>query len=304
MNLQQIRYVREIARRKLNLSAAAIALHTSQPGVSRQVRELESELGVDVFVRQGKRLTALTPAGERVVEIAERLWAEVENLKRVGQEFTRAEHGAFVIAATHMQARYILPPAIKLFTTKYPDVRLSIHQGSPRDLANGVIAGEADIAIATETLDRFPELITEPLYRWHHCVVVPKNHPLSREKKLSLARIAAYPLVTYDAAFTGRTALDETFADANVPINVVLTAIDTDVIKTYVRHGLGVGIIAGVAYDAERDQDLVALDGSKLFPERVTKLAYRKGTYLRGYVKDFISILSATLFKNSPSQPK
>ena len=304
MNLQQIRYVREIARRKLNLSAAALALHTSQPGVSRQVRELENELGVDVFVRQGKRLTALTPAGERVIEIAERLWAEVENLKRVGQEFTRAEHGTFVIAATHMQARYILPSAIKLFTTKYPDVRLSIHQGSPRDLANGVIAGEADIAIATETLDRFPELITEPLYRWHHCVVVPKNHPLTREKKLTLARIAAYPLVTYDAAFTGRTALDETFADANVPINVVLTAIDTDVIKTYVRHGLGVGIIAGVAYDAERDQDLVALDGSKLFPERVTKLAYRKGTYLRGYVKDFIAILSATLASTSLTHPK
>ncbi len=304
MNLQQIRYVREIARRKLNLSAAALALHTSQPGVSRQVRELENELGVDVFVRQGKRLTALTPAGEWVIEIAERLWAEVENLKRVGQEFTRAEHGTFVIAATHMQARYILPSAIKLFTTKYPDVRLSIHQGSPRDLANGVIAGEADIAIATETLDRFPELITEPLYRWHHCVVVPKNHPLTREKKLTLARIAAYPLVTYDAAFTGRTALDETFADANVPINVVLTAIDTDVIKTYVRHGLGVGIIAGVAYDAERDQDLVALDGSKLFPERVTKLAYRKGTYLRGYVKDFIAILSATLSSPSPNHQK
>ena len=304
MNLQQIRYVREIARRKLNLSAAALALHTSQPGVSRQVRELENELGVDVFVRQGKRLTALTPAGERVIEIAERLWAEVENLKRVGQEFTRAEHGTFVIAATHMQARYILPSAIKLFTTKYPDVRLSIHQGSPRDLANGVIAGEADIAIATETLDRFPELITEPLYRWHHCVVVTKNHPLTREKKLTLARIAAYPLVTYDAAFTGRTALDETFADANVPINVVLTAIDTDVIKTYVRHGLGVGIIAGVAYDAERDQDLVALDGSKLFPERVTKLAYRKGTYLRGYVKDFIAILSATLASTSLTHPK
>ena len=299
MNLQQVRYVREIARRKLNLSAAAEALHTSQPGVSRQVRELESELGVDVFVRQGKRLTALTPAGERVVEIAERLWAEVENLKRVGLEFTRAEHGTFVIAATHMQARYILPPAIKLFTAKYPDVRLSIRQGSPRDLANGVIHGEADIAVATETLDRFPELITEPLYRWHHCVVVPKDHPLARVKKLTLARIAAYPLVTYDAAFTGRSALDETFAQANVPINVVLTAIDTDVIKTYVRHGLGVGIIAGVAFDADRDQDLVALDGSKLFPERVTKLAYRKGTYLRGYVKDFIAILADSLSKTS-----
>ena len=295
MNLQQIRYVREIARHKLNLSAAALALHTSQPGVSRQVRELESELGVDVFVRQGKRLTALTPAGESVVAIADRLWAEVENLKRVGQEYSHAEAGSFVIAATHMQARYILPPAIKLFTAKYPEVRLSIHQGSPRDLANGVIAGEADIAIATETLDRYTELVTQPLYRWHHCVVVPKDHPLVHEKRLTLARIAAYPLVTYDAAFTGRTALDETFANAGVSINVVLTAIDTDVIKTYVRQRLGIGIIAGVAFDSERDQDLVALDGSKLFPERVAKLAYRKGAYLRGYVKDFIEILSSQL---------
>lgn len=295
MNLQQIRYVREIARHKLNLSAAAEALHTSQPGVSRQVRELESELGVDVFIRHGKRLTALTPAGESVVQIAERLLAEVENLRRVGLEHTQAGSGTFVIAATHMQARYILPPAIKQFTARYPEVRLSIHQGSPRDLANGVIAGEADIAIATETLDRFPELVTQPLYRWHHCVVVPREHPLTRDKRLTLARIAAYPLVTYDAAFTGRTALDETFARAGVSINVVLTAIDTDVIKTYVRQQLGIGIIAGVAFDHERDHDLVALDGSYLFPERVAKLAYRKGAYLRGYVKDFISILSEQL---------
>jgi len=295
VNLQQIRYVREIARHKLNLSAAAEALHTSQPGVSRQVRELESELGVEVFVRQGKRLTALTPAGESVVQIANRIWAEVENLKRVGKEHTHADQGSFVIAATHMQARYILPPAIKAFIARYPDVHLSIHQGSPRDLANGVIAGESDIAIATETLDRYPELVTQPLYRWHHCVVVPKNHPLATEKRLTLARIAAYPLVTYDAAFTGRTALDESFAEAGVETNVVLTAIDTDVIKTYVRQGLGIGIIAGVAFDAERDQDLLALDGSKLFPERVTKLAWRKGTYLRGYVRDFIAILSAHL---------
>ncbi len=295
MNLQQIRYVREIARHKLNLSAAAESLHTSQPGVSRQVRELESELGVDVFVRQGKRLTALTPAGESVVKIADRLWAEVENLKRVGQEFTKAEQGTFVIAATHMQARYILPPAIKVFTAKYPHVRLSIHQGSPRDLANGVISGEADIAVATETLDRFGELVTEPLYRWHHCVVVPKNHPLVQDKRLTLDKIAAYPLVTYDAAFTGRTALDETFAQAGLETNVVLTAIDTDVIKTYVRQGMGIGIIAGVAFDTERDFDLVALDGSRLFPERVTKLAWRRGAYLRGYVKDFIAILSQQL---------
>jgi DNA-binding transcriptional LysR family regulator len=295
VNLQQIRYVREIFRQKLNLSSAAAALHTSQPGVSRQVRELENELGVDVFVRHGKRLTALTPAGESVVKIAERMCADIENLKRVGQEYSHADRGSFVIAATHMQARYILPPAIKAFTTRYPHVRLSIHQGSPRDLAIGVVSGEADIAIATETLDRFPELVTEPLYRWHHCVVVPIGHPLAGERKLTLARVAQFPIVTYDAAFTGRTALDETFAAAGVAVNVVLTAIDTDVIKTYVRHGLGIGIIAGVAFDRARDHDLVALDGSRLFPERVAKLAYRKDAYLRGYIVDFIAILADVL---------
>lgn len=300
MNLQQVRYVREIVRQNLNLSAAALALHTSQPGVSRQVRELESELGVDVFVRQGKRLTALTPAGEAVVQIANRLWAEVENLRRVGKEFTQADQGGLVIAATHMQARYILPPAIQKFIARFPDVKLSIQQGSPRDLARAVVAGDADIAIATETLDQFPELVTQPLYRWFHCVVVPKGHPLASEKRLTLARIATFPLVTYDAAFTGRSALDSTFADAGLTTNIVLTAIDTDVIKTYVRHGLGVGIIAGVAFDSVRDTDLVALDGSKLFPERVTKLATRKGTYLRGYVRAFIDILDMQLQKQSP----
>ncbi len=295
MNLQQIRYVREIARQKLNLSAAAEALHTSQPGVSRQVRELEDELGVDIFVRHGKRLTALTPAGKSVVEIAERLWAEVENIKRVGQEFVRAGEGTLTIAATHMQARYILPAAIKAFATKYPDVRLSIQQGSPRELAERVISGEADIAIATETLDRYPELVTQPLYRWYHCVVVPPGHPLGREKRLTLAKIAAYSIITYDAAFTGRSALDETFAGAGLAINVVLTAIDTDVIKTYVRQGMGIGIIASVAMDSARDIDLIALDGRALFPERTTKLATRRGAYLRGYVKDFIASFPSIL---------
>ncbi|MCY7387457.1 MAG: transcriptional regulator, partial [Burkholderiales bacterium] len=190
---------------------------------------------------------------------------------------------------------YILPPAIKAFIIKYPDVRLSIQQGSPRELAERVISGEADIAIATETQDRYPELLTQPLYRWYHCVVVPKAHPLAREKRLSLEKIARYPIVTYDAAFTGRSALDETFANAGLDINIVLTAIDTDVIKTYVRQGLGIGIIASVAMDAERDTDLIALDGSKLFPERTTKLATRRGTYLRGYVKDFIASFPSIL---------
>ena len=294
MNLQQIRYVREIARQDLNLTQAAETLHTSQPGVSRQVRAFEDELGVDVFVRQGKRLTALTPAGEAVVAICERLLGEVDSLKRVGRDFSDANQGELVIAATHMQARYALPQVVKAFLKKYPEVRLSLRQGAPRELAEMVIGGKADIAIATETLDRYPELVTEALYRWHHCVIVPKAHPLASEKKLTLAKIAKYPIVTYDAAFSGRSALDDTFAAAGLEIDVVLTAIDTDVIKTYVREGLGVGIIAGMAVDSH-DHDLVALDGAKLFPERVTKLAYRKNAYLRGFVRDFISSLAIHL---------
>jgi DNA-binding transcriptional LysR family regulator len=297
MNIQQIRYIREIARRDLNLTQAAEALHTSQPGVSRQVREL----GVDIFVRQGKRLTALTPAGEAAVAICDRLLAEVDSLKRVGSEYSNANKGELVIAATHMQARYALPRVVKQFLKKYPDVRLSLRQGSPRELAEIVIAGEADFAIATETLDRYPELVTEPLYRWHHCVIVPKGHALAAERKLTLEKIAAYPIVTYDAAFSGRSALDDTFAAAKINFDVVLTAIDTDVIKTYVREGLGIGIIAGIAVDG-RDHDLVALDGSKLFPERVTKLAYRRNAYQRGFVRDFIESLSQHLQQKQSKQ--
>lgn len=291
MNLQQLRYVREISRHELNLTQAAEALHTSQPGVSRQVRELEAELGVDIFVRQGKRLTALTPAGEAVLGICERMLGEVENLKRVGSDYAEADRGELVIAATHMQARYALPGVVKQFVRKYPEVRLSLRQGAPRELAEMVIQGHADIAIATETLDRYPELVTQPLYRWHHCVIAPRTHPLAAEKKLTLAKLAKFSIVTYDAAFSGRSALDETFAAAKLSTDIVLTAIDTDVIKTYVREGLGIGIIAGIAIDA-RDTDLAMMDASALFPERVTKLAYRKNAYLRGFVRAFIAGLT------------
>jgi DNA-binding transcriptional LysR family regulator len=292
VNLQQIRSVRAIARSGLNLTAAAQTLHTSQPGISRQIRELEDELGVKIFVRAGKRITGLTPPGQAVLAIAERLCDEIENLRRVGNEFADAEAGSFVIAATHMQARHVLPASVLAFIARHPKVKLAIRQGSPRQLAEMVITGEADVAIATETLDHFDGLVTVPCYRWHHCVVVPKGHPLTKHKKLTVGRIAAFPIVTYDAAFTGRTALDETFQKAGVEMDVVLTAIDTDVIITYVRLGLGIGIISAVALDAKRDSDLVAIDAGKLFPERITKLAYRKGAYLRGYVKEFIEQFS------------
>lgn len=288
MNLQQIRYLREIVKRGFNLTAAAQILHTSQPGISQRIKELEDELGVLIFVRQGKRITGLTPPGEAVLAIAERIGREVENLKRVGSEFSQSDAGTFVIAATHMQARYILPLPVLAFTKHFPRVQLAIRQGNPRQLAEMVVKGEADVAIATETLDHYPELETLPCYRWHHCVVAPLGHPLLRSKNPGLAEIARYPLVTYDAAFSGRSALDETFTEAGLNINVVLTAIDTDVIKTYVRAGLGIGIIASMAVDRKQDKDLGIIDGAELFPEKVTKLAWRKGAYLRGYVREFI----------------
>ncbi|MBL8517856.1 MAG: CysB family HTH-type transcriptional regulator [Betaproteobacteria bacterium] len=288
MNLQQIRYLREVVKRGFNLTAAAEALHTSQPGISQRIKELEDELNVTIFVRQGKRITGLTPPGEAVLAIAERIGRDVENLKKVGSEFSESDAGNFVIAATHMQARYVLPQPVLSFTKRYPRVQLAIRQGNPRQLAEMVVKGDADVAIATETLDRFPELETLPCYRWHHCVVAPLGHPVLKTRSATLADIARYPLVTYDAAFSGRSALDDTFTQAGLETNVVLTAIDTDVIKTYVRAGLGIGIIASMAVDKKHDTDLGVIDGSRLFPEKVTKLAWRKGAYLRGYVKEFI----------------
>lgn len=288
MNLQQIRYLREVVKRGFNLTAAAEALHTSQPGISQRIKELEDELGVTIFVRQGKRLTGLTPPGEAVLAIADRIGSEIENLKKVGSEFSDSDVGTFVIAATHMQARYILPQPVLAFTKRFPRVQLAIRQGNPRQLAEMVVKGEADVAIATETLDHYPELETVPCYRWHHCVVAPLGHPLLKVRHPGLKEIARYPLVTYDAAFSGRSALDDTFTQAGLETHVVLTAIDTDVIKTYVRAGLGIGIIASMAVDRQHDSDLGLIDGTKLFPEKVTKLAWRKGAYLRGYVREFI----------------
>lgn len=288
MNLQQIRYVREVIKRGFSLTAAAQALHTSQPGISQRIRELEEELGVSIFIRQGKRLTGLTPPGEAVAALMERISADLENLRQVGQEFSDAETGQFVIAATHMQARYVLPEPVLAFTRRFPRVQLAIRQGNPRQLAEMVQKGEADIAIATETLDHYAGLETLPCYRWHHCVIAPRGHALLRLRAPTLGDIARYPLVTYDAAFTGRSALDETFARAGLETRIVLTAIDTDVIKTYVRAGLGVGIIASLAVDPVQDRDLGAVDGTRLFPEKVTKLAWKRGAFLRGYVRDFI----------------
>jgi LysR family cys regulon transcriptional activator len=292
MNLQQFRYVSEVARRGLNVSEAASALHTSQPGVSKQIRSLEEELGAAIFVRQGRRLTAITDAGHEVITAIDRILAEIANLKAVGDEFAHHARGSLSVGVTHTQARYALPPVVTAFKKKYPDVRLKLLQGNPRQLAEMVLSGEADMAIATEALDEYPEFVTLPCYQWHHCVVVKSAHALAKAKPLTLEAIAKFPIVTYDSTFAGRSALDRAFAARNLSPDVVLTALDSDVIKSYVSLGLGVGIISSRAFRKGKDEGLVALDCDHLFPVQTTRLAYKRGAYLRGYAVEFIKLLA------------
>ena len=279
----------------MNLTEAARVLFTSQPGVSKQIRELEEELGVDIFVRRGKRLVDLTEPGRAVVAVIERLLAEAENLKRVGQEFADQDAGGLTIATTHTQARYALPGVVSEFRSRYPKVRLSLAQGSPTQIAEMVMRGEADLAFATESLDQYPELLTLPGYSWHHCVVVPLKHPLLKLNGLTLEALAKYPLITYSPAFTGRSHIDQAFAAKGLKMDVVLTAIDADVIKTYVELGLGIGIIAAMAYDEKRDRGLKAIDAGVLFRASVTRLAVRRSAYLRRYIYAFIELFSPHL---------
>jgi LysR family cys regulon transcriptional activator len=295
MNLQQLRYVSEVARRGLNVSEAAQALHTSQPGVSKQIRALEEELGTALFVRQGKRFTALTDAGREIVMGVDRILAEIANLRAVGEEFAHHGKGSLAIGVTHTQARYALPPIVTAFKKRFPDVHLKLLQGNPHQLARMVLAGEADVAIATEALDEYPELVTVPGYQWHHCVVVPKGHPLARAKPLTLEAIARYPIVTYDPTFAGRAAIDRTFGARHLSPDIVLTALDSDVIKSYVALGLGVGIISERAYRKGYDVELTALPTSHLFPTQTTRLAFRRGAYLRTFTVEFIRLFAPHL---------
>jgi LysR family cys regulon transcriptional activator len=292
MNLQQLRYVSEVARRNLNVSEAAHALHTSQPGVSKQIRALEEELGTGIFVRQGRRFTSLTDAGREIVAAVDRILAEVANLRAVGDEFAHHAKGGLAVAVTHTQARYALPEVISAFKKRFPDVKLKLLQGNPHQLARMVVAGEADVAVATEALDEYPELVTVPCYQWHHCVVVREGHPLAAVKPLTLEAIAAYPLVTYDPSFAGRTALDRAFAARGLHPEIVLTALDSDVIKSYVSLDLGIGIISSRAFRKGKEDGLVALDCDHLFPAQTTRLAFRRGAYLRGYTVEFIRLLA------------
>jgi len=294
MNFQQLRSVRETVRCGFNLTDVASALHTSQPGVSRQIRELEEELGIELFVRAGKRLTGLTAPGAHVLPIVERLLLECGNLKKAGQEFMAQQSGLLSIAATHSQARYALPAAVQEFRQQFPHVKLHLHQGSPRQVAQMLLSGEADVAIATEALSDYPELLALPCYRWTHAVVVPPGHRLL-DAPLTLQRLAQFPLITYDTGFTGRMHIDKAFAQQQLAPDIVLTAMDADVIKTYVQLGMGVGIVASVAYEAERDTALRALDAGALFGIQQTRLALRRGNYLRGYVYAFIASFAPTL---------
>jgi len=296
MNFQQLRSVRETVRCGFNLTEVAAALHTSQPGISRQIRELEDELGMQIFVRAGKRLTGLTPPGEAVLAIVERLLLDADNLKRAGAEFAAQASGPLSIAATHSQARYALPAVVRDFRQLYPQVTLHLHQGSPKQVAEMLLSGEADIGVATEALAHYEQLVAMPCYRWTHSVVVPPGHELlEHDGPLTLQRLAQFPIITYDAGYTGRRHIDEAFARVGLKPSVVLTAMDADVIKTYVELGMGVGIVASIAFDAERDRTLRALDARDLFEVNLTRLAVRRGTWLRGYVYAFIEAFAPTL---------
>ncbi len=296
MNFQQLRAVREATRNAFNLTEVASVLHTSQPGISRQIRELEDELGIDIFVRAGKRLTGLTPPGEALVPIVERLLLEADNLRRVGDDFNAQHTGRLSIAATHSQARYALPTVVRDFRQVYPNVALVLHQGSPKQVADMLLSGEADIGVATEALAQHEALVALPCYRWTHSVVVPPGHPLlDIEGPLTLEHLARHPIITYETGYTGRAHIDDAFARVGLSPNIVLSAMDADVIKTYVELGLGVGIVASIAFDEERDRTLRALDARHLFEINLTRLGIRRGAWLRGYVYDFIEAFAPTL---------
>jgi LysR family cys regulon transcriptional activator len=295
MNLHQLRFVREAVRQNYNLTDAAKALFTSQPGVSKAIIELEEELGVDIFTRHGKRIRGLTEPGRLVLESVELIMQEIESLKRIGKEYAAHDSGSFTIATTHTQARYMLPKVVQAFMVKFPKVRLSLLQGNPKQIADMVKSGQADLAIATEAIAAMDGLVTLPCYQWEHVVVVPPDHDLLRSKAVSLEEIASYPLITYDAAFAGRSKIDHAFSLRELKPDVLLEAIDADVIKTYVELGMGVGIIAGMAFDSERDRNLRTIPVGHLFGMNVSRVAVKQGAYLRSYIYTFIELLAPSL---------
>lgn len=297
MKLQQLRYIWEVAHHDLNVSATAQSLYTSQPGISKQIRLLEDELGVEIFARSGKHLTRITPAGEKIIHIAGEVLGMVESVKQVAQEFSDDRKGHLSIATTHAQARYALPSTIQQFVTQYPDVSLGMNQGTPVQIAEMAAEGAVDFAVATEALELFSDLVMLPCYRWHHGILVQKNHPLAQNSKPSLEALACHSLITYEQGFTGRAQLDEAFMHEGLVPKVVFTATDADVIKTYVRLGMGVGIVAKMAYDKQADSDLVMLSAEHLFEPCVAKIGVRRGTFIRGFMYDFLQFFAPHLKK-------
>lgn len=295
MNLQQLKYLREVARNGLKVSEAAETLYTSQPGISKQIRLLEEELGVTILVRHGKRITALTEPGRIVVDIAERILQDTDNLRSVGREFNSGGRGTLVIATTHTQARYALPPVVARFTQRYPKVRLTLREGSPEQIAGLLQDGAADIGIATESEDAFTGLATLPCAQWTRSVITPLRHPLLDAGPLTLEKIAEYPLITYDFAFSPGSPIERAFSAAGIQPNVVLTAIAADVIKSYVEMGMGIGILAKMAFDPARDHGVRLINADHLFEPSTTRIALRRNAWLRGYVYDFIELFAPQL---------
>ena len=295
MNIHQLRFVREAVRQNFNLTEAAKALFTSQPGVSKAIIELEEELGVDIFRRHGKRIRGLTEPGRAILKSVEIIMQEVDSLRRIGKEFAAQDSGSLTIATTHTQARYALPPVVQAFMQKFPKVRLSLLQGSPKQIIEMVLRDQADLAIATEVIEDADGLVTLPCYPWEHVLVVPPEHPLLKSKMITVEEIASYPLITYDSAFTGRSKIDHAFSLRGLKPDVLLEAIDADVIKTYVELGMGVGIMAGMAFNTERDKGLQAIPAGHLFGTNVSRLALKQGSYLRTYVYSFVELLAPAL---------
>ena len=295
MKLHQLRYLAAVAQSGLNITAAAEKLHTSQPGVSKQIKLLEDELGFQIFVRDGRNLSRVTPAGQQVIDRAVRILREVQNIKRLSDEFKDEARGSLSIATTHTQARYVLPDMIKQFRDQYPEVRLHVHQGTSEQIAEMASLDRIDFAIATGSQSLFDGYSLLPCYRWHRHVVVPKGHPLAKVKKPTLKQLASYPIITYVFSFSGPSSLHEIFAKEGLVPNVVLTARDADVIKTYVRLGLGVGIVASMAVEEREDSDLVRIDTSHLFPAHVTWIGFRRGGLLRKYQLDFMQLFAPHL---------
>ncbi len=297
MKLQQLRYIWEVSKHDLNVSVTAQSLYTSQPGISKQIRLLEDELGVEIFSRSGKHLTRVTPAGEPILKIAGEILRKVESIKQVAMEFSDEEKGSLSISTTHTQARYALPATISKFINKFPEVSLHMHQGTPVQISEMAADGTVDFAIATEALELFGDLIMMPCYKWNRCIVVPEGHPLTQVSELTLEDIASYPIVTYVFGFTGRSKLDDAFLSKGLSPKVVFTAADADVIKTYVKLGLGVGIVAKMACE-DSQPGLVTLDASHLFEPSITKIGFRKGTFIRGYMYDFIETFAPHLTRD------